>query len=186
VPSGQGHRRFPTTHWSVVIAAGEQGSPKAHRALSELCEGYWRPVLAFVRQSGWSSDDAHDLTQAFFARLLEKGDYRHPRRDLGRFRDFLRTAVRHFIANQIDLDRALKRGGRQIHVPIGPAHAHGSQEFVDPAFGGTPESVYERQWAQTVLDRSLARLGQECGRAGRKRVADGRRSGALTSSLRRS
>ena len=168
-----GRRRFPTTHWSVVLAAGEQVSPEARSALSALCETYWSPVCAFVRQTGRSSDDAHDLTQAFFARLLEKGDFRNARRDRGRFRTFLLTAVRHFLANQADHDLALKRGGGQIHVPLGPAPGDDARGFVmDPASGETPETIYEQRWALTVLDRAMARLKQECGQAGRGHLFD--------------
>lgn len=108
--------RLPTTRWSVVRAAGGTASPEARAALESLCVTYWAPVYAFIRRSGRSADDTPDLTQAFFARVIEKGDFGNARHALGRFRTFLLTAVRHFLSNQADYDRAAKRGGGQAHV----------------------------------------------------------------------
>jgi DNA-directed RNA polymerase specialized sigma24 family protein len=113
-------RRFPTTRWSVVVAAGDSVSPESQAALSALCEAYWAPVYAYVCQTGRPADVARDLTQAFFARVLQKRDFRNARSDLGRFRTFLLTAVRYFLSNQVDYERTAKRGGGQVHLPIDP------------------------------------------------------------------
>ena len=159
-PAGvpQGSRRFPTTRWTVVRAAGGTASPDARAALESLCETYWSPVHAFVRRSGRSADEASDLTQAFFARVIEKGDLGNARDTLGRFRTFLLTAVRHFLANQADFDRAAKRGGGQAHVPLGPYSNDDARPVPDPASDETPESLFEQRWALTVIDTAMARL----------------------------
>jgi RNA polymerase sigma-70 factor (ECF subfamily) len=154
-------RRFPTTRWSVVRAAGRTASPEARAALESLCATYWSPVHAFVRRSGRSPDDAPDLTQAFFARVIEKGDFGNARHELGRFRTFLLTAVRHFLANQSDHERAAKRGGGQARVPIGPQSADDPHRFPEPASDETPETIYEQRWALTVLDAAMARLERD-------------------------
>lgn len=151
-------RRFPTTRWTIVRAAGGTESPQAQVALESLCVTYWAPVYAFVRQYGRSVDDASDLTQAFFARVIEKGDFGNANRTLGRFRTFLLTAVRHFLCNQADYDRAAKRGGGQAHVPLGPQSDEDSYRLPEPASGETPETIYEQRWALTVLDAAMARL----------------------------
>jgi RNA polymerase sigma-70 factor (ECF subfamily) len=117
-------------------------------------------VYAFIRRSGRSADAASDLTQAFFARVIEKGDFGHARRERGRFRTFLLTAVRHFLANQADFERAAKRGGGRQHVPLEPAARDEPGAAVDPASDETPETMFEHQWALTVLDAAMARL--EC------------------------
>ena len=159
------HRRFPTTRWSVVLAAGEAASPESRAALSALCEVYWAPVHAFVRHTVRSDDAARDLTQAFFARVLEKRDFSDARRDRGRFRTFLLTAVRHFLANQADYEHALKRGGGQVHLPLDAAPGDRGQPVVDRPSGENPESIFEQRWALTVLDQAMARLTEECERA---------------------
>jgi DNA-directed RNA polymerase specialized sigma24 family protein len=151
-------RRFPTTRWSVVRAAAGTAFPEARAALESLCVTYWAPVYAFVRQSGWSADDAPDLTQAFFARVIEKGDFGNARHELGRFRTFLLTAVRHFLSNQADYDHAARRGGGQVHVPVGPLSDEDTRAFPEPASGETPETIFEQRWALTVLDTAMARL----------------------------
>ena len=150
--------RFPATRWSVVRAAGRTASPESRAALESLCATYWSPVHAFVRRSGRSADEAPDLTQAFFARVIEKGDFGNARDTLGRFRTFLLTAVRHFLSNQTDYDRAAKRGGGQAHVPIGPQAGDDPHAAVEPASDETPETIYEQRWALTVLDAAMARL----------------------------
>jgi RNA polymerase sigma-70 factor (ECF subfamily) len=163
-------RRFATTRWSLVLAAGNSASPDAREALGALCETYWSPVHNFVRQTGRSPEDASDLTQAFFARVLEKDGFKAARPERGRFRSFLLTAVRYFLANQADHDRAAKRGGGQVAVPIGPPAREERAAFVEPAVGETPETAFERQWALATLDAAMARLAQECERNGRRRL----------------
>jgi RNA polymerase sigma factor (sigma-70 family) len=157
MPAEPANRRFATTRWSVVIAAGDARSPDGQTALATLCETYWYPVYAFIRRSGRSSDEARDLTQAFFTRLLEKNVVRDAKQERGRFRSFLLTSVRHFVANEHEHDRALKRGGRSVHVPF--EFEDGERQYrYEPVDNETPERIYERHWAQTVLDaaRDLA------------------------------
>src|SRR5436190_17969820 len=107
VPAGQ----FATTHWSVVLAARDPAAPQAAKALEDLCRIYWYPLYAFVRRRGFSADEAQDLTQEFFLRLLEKDYLRVVDRAKGRFRSFLRAAMEHFLSNELDRARAQKRGG---------------------------------------------------------------------------
>ena len=136
--------KFQTTNWSLVFAAG--GSPDA---LNDLCARYWAPVFAFVRRSGHDPADAEDLTQAFFSRMLEHRDFAQadPRR--GKFRSFLLGALKHFLSNERDRVRAKKRGGDVVHVEI-------DVDTTDDAL--TPEQVFEKQWALTVVERALRAL----------------------------
>jgi RNA polymerase sigma-70 factor (ECF subfamily) len=151
----------------VVRAASRTTSPQARAALESLCTTYWPPVHAYIRRSGHSADDAADLTQAFFARVIEKGDVGNARHELGRFRTSLLTAVRHFLLNQADHDRAAKRGGgRRDHASIGPPPADDPSRFVEPASDETPEAIYEQRWALTVLDVAMQRLEQLSDAAG--------------------
>ena len=151
------NRRFETTRWSVVIAAGDAESAAGRSALAALCETYWSPVYAFICRSGRSSDEAKDLTQAFFATLLEKNYVRDAKQERGRFRSFLLTSVKHFLANEYDHTHAQKRGGQMILVPleIERGECLVQHEAVEHE---TPEHIYERQWALTVLEAARARL----------------------------
>jgi RNA polymerase sigma factor (sigma-70 family) len=145
-------RRFYTTRWSLVIAASDPHSSSAETALAELCQAYWYPVYSFIRRSGHCADDARDLTQAFFARVLEKGYLRDARQERGRFRSFLLASVRHFLANERDFRTTLKRGGGALHLSL---------EFerrYEPADDLTPERLYERQWALHVLEQAMQTL----------------------------
>ena len=164
-----GHRRFATTRWSLILAARDPKSSEAASALSSLCEIYWFPVYAFVRRTGASVDDARDLTQAFFTRVLEKGAFKDARQERGRFRAFLLTSVRHFLANERDAARAQKRGGGLTHLPL--EFDDGERRYqLEPADGLTPEHVYERRWALTVLDAALARVSEKHDDPDRRRV----------------
>jgi len=115
--------RFATTQWSLVRAAGKRGSAEAEEALAHLCALYWYPVFAFVRRRGHSVEEAEDLTQSFFARLIEKEDFAAADRERGRFRSFLLTACQHFLLNERDRGLAIKRGGRVTAVPMDAAMA---------------------------------------------------------------
>jgi RNA polymerase sigma-70 factor (ECF subfamily) len=137
---------FPTTHWSLVVAAAADPSPRAQAALADLCARYRAPVLAFVRRHCRSPEEAQDLTQSFFARVIEKRDLADADRSRGRFRSFLLTACRHFLANEHDRETAQKRGGDRAFVPIDPDVA---------AHAETPEVLYERQWCFALLQRAL-------------------------------
>lgn len=161
--------RFETTQWSLVLAAGERGSPAAEEALARLCEQYWYPVFAFVRRKGYSTADAQDLTQGFFARLIEKGDLGDADRSRGRFRSFLLTACQYYVANERDRARTRKRGGGAPALSIDVALAEGRYERA-LAHAETPERLYDRQWCLTLLDGVLEALRAEYEAAGKGRL----------------
>lgn len=151
---------FATTRWSVVLAAQDTTSAAAAPALEQLCRVYWYPIYARARRSGASPPDAEDLTQGFFARLLEKDGFGLANPQRGRFRSFLSAAFRHFVANEWDRTRSLKRGGQMqfLSMDLAPAEERLSQE---PATHRTPEQDFDRRWAETLLDTVLGRLQQE-------------------------
>lgn len=151
---------FATTHWSVVLSAREKDSPQSAAALETLCRAYWYPLYAYVRRQGRNPEDAQDLTQSFFARLLEKDYLQSAAREKGRFRTFLLVALKRFLANEWDRARAHKRGGDQVHVPLDTELAEQRYQ-VEPSEGTTADKVYERRWALTLLDQTMARLRQE-------------------------
>ena len=153
--------RFATTRWSVVLAAGSgPASPTAHEALTTLCEAYWYPLYAFLRRRGRTREDAEDLTQAFFARLLEKQALRHADQSRGRFRSFLLTSITHFAANEYQRAAAQKRGGGVPTMSLEFEGAEGRFQL-EPATNETPESCFDRAWALAMLARVLARLDAE-------------------------
>jgi RNA polymerase sigma-70 factor (ECF subfamily) len=151
---------FALTHWSVVLAAGRTDSPLVHEALEKLCRTYWPPIYAFVRRQGYDPHDAQDLTQGFFARLLEKNSFADADQSKGRFRSFLLGALKHFLANEWDKANAQKRGGGKIVIPIDVATVETSCGF-EPADTLTADKVFERRWAVTLLDQVLRRLRLE-------------------------
>lgn len=156
---------FQTTHWSVVFTAQEQ-SPAAREALEKLCRGYWLPLYAFVRREGHSPEEAQDLTQEFFARFLERRDFDAVRREKGRLRSYLLVALKHFLANERQRAKRVKRGGGE--QPISLDEILQSQRFdLEPAETLTAEEIYERRWATAVLDQVLARLEEEFCRTGK-------------------
>lgn len=165
---GEGAEQFATTHWSLVLAAGRRSSPDSNEALSELCRTYWYPLYVYVRRRVPHADEAQDLTQEFFTRLLEKNYLSAATPTRGRFRAFLLTAVQHFLANEWDKARAQKRGGGQVVISL-DFRSGESRYSVEPADGSTPERLYERQWVLTLLDHVLARLGEELALAGKSR-----------------
>src|SRR5437667_1925465 len=156
---------FATTHWSVVVAAGQRESLHSVEALEVLCRQYWRPVYAFIRRRGHGPDDAQDLTQEFFARLLEKNFVKSADASKGRFRTFLLTAVSRFLINDRERAQAQKRGGGRALFSLDDARAEDGFR-VEPADDATPETIYERRWAETVLEAVLARLRQEYEKVG--------------------
>jgi len=158
---------FATTRWSVVMAARDESSPTSTEALETLCRGYWYPLYAFVRRSGRSPHDAEDLTQEFFARLLQKHWLDAVEQERGKFRSFMVTAMKRFLANEWDKSQTAKRGGGYSHVPLDPeaAEARYAQE---PAYPCSADSVYERRWALTLLDHAMACLRAEYDRDGRE------------------
>ncbi len=163
--------RFETTEWSLVLAAGHGGEETAAHALARLCALYWYPVFAFVRRKGHAPEDAQDLTQGFFARLIEKGDLGDADRTRGRFRTFLLTACQHYLANEHDRAQTQKRGGGQSLVPIDAAVAERRYQraFAD---GETPERLYDRQWALTLLDSVFLALRADYAENGKQDLFD--------------
>jgi len=157
--------RFETTRWSVVLAAGGGDSSASRRALAMLCETYWYPLYAYLRRRGVPVDDARDLTQAFLASLIERQSFDDVRRERGRFRAFLLASLRHFLANDAARRQALKRGGGIETVSLSVAEAEGRYQH-EPAEPATPETIFERRWALTVIDRVLQRLRADAEAAG--------------------
>jgi RNA polymerase sigma-70 factor (ECF subfamily) len=143
-----------------VLAAGQASTPLSREALATLCETYWYPLYAYVRRWGYDAEQAQDLTQEFFARLLEKGFLRDADPARGRFRSFLLASLKHFLSNERDRVNAVKRGGRAVLVPLEVETAEGRYSR-EPPDAETPETVYERRWATTLLDRALNRLRAE-------------------------
>jgi RNA polymerase sigma factor (sigma-70 family) len=158
--------QFATTHWSVVRAAGDSASPGSREALEQLCRTYWYPLYAFVRRKGYSSEDAKDLTQAFFERFLEKHYLRDVLAEKGRFRTFLLTSLTHFLANEWDRVKAAKRGGGCQFIPLDPPTLE-ERYRTDASGEESPERHYDRLWAEAVMDRALAVLEEEHRAAGK-------------------
>ena len=152
--------RFATTRWSVVMTARDANSPESDEALQSLCKNYWYPLYAFIRRLGNSAHDAQDLTQEFFARLLEKNWLGAADRERGRFRTFLIMAVKRFLANEWDKSQAARRGGGQSFVPLDTKFAE-ERYLADTSPALSPDHLYERRWALTLLARALTRLRQE-------------------------
>ncbi|HEY3864372.1 MAG TPA: sigma-70 family RNA polymerase sigma factor [Verrucomicrobiae bacterium] len=166
-PSGQ----FSTTRWSLVLLAGRQMSPESEAALEKLCRAYWRPVCAFARRKGWNEEDAKDLTQQFFANLLQRQDLRGLDPMKGKFRTFLLSAFAHFMANEYDRATALKRGGGRVTLSLDqfPPDSLGSMA---PATDMPPDTLYDVRWAQTILQSALRQLKEEMSAAGKKAQFD--------------
>src|SRR5713226_9262163 len=157
---------FQTTHWTVVLAAGLKDNPESSDALQKLCAAYWCPLYAFIRRRGYTVEEAEDLTQEFFARLLEKDLLADVTREGGRFRSFLLTVLKRFLANEWNREHAQKRSGGKPRLPIdGTAEARYQRELTEHA---TPETLFERQWAAAVLDQVLVRLREEYTAGGKK------------------
>ncbi len=158
--------RFPTTRWSRVLAAGGRSTPEAGPALAELCAAYWYPVYALIRRRGHDPDEAADLAQDYFARLLEKGLLAAADPAKGRFRAFLRTDCGFFLADARDRRASLKRGGGVTPISIDARDAEGRYR-VEPADELTPERLFDRAWAVSLLDRALDHLAAEYAGSGR-------------------
>ena len=152
--------RFQTTRWSLILAARSGRSPDSREALEALCKAYWFPLYAFIRRLGFGADEARDLTQGYFARLIEHRDLKDVRPDLGRFRSFLLGSVKHFVSNELDRQRAKKRAPERPLLSLDATEAERLYRF-EPVDALTPESVFERKWAATVVQRTLERLGAE-------------------------
>jgi len=166
LPALSGQAWFATTHWSVVLAAGQGADAEASAALEQLCRTYWYPLYAYVRREGSSATDAQDLTQEFFARLLEKNYLAQVERQKGKFRSFLLAALRHFLADQRDRARAVKRGGGADCLSLDAQTAEGRYRL-EPVDRMDAEKIYERRWAMTLLEQALTRLRDENVAAGK-------------------
>lgn len=151
--------QFTTTHWSVVLAARDDTSPVADKALAQLCQGYWYPLYAFIRRRGHNAHDAQDLTQEFFYRLLDKRYLSAVDHRKGRFRTFLLAALEHFLANEWRRSQTQRRGGGQPIISIDDSaeqrYAH------EPATDLSPERIYEQRWALAFLEQVLGKLRVE-------------------------
>jgi RNA polymerase sigma-70 factor (ECF subfamily) len=161
-----GDSQFHTTQWSLVVAAAGGEGEVTRAAVSELCGAYWYPIYAFIRRRGNSAEDARDLTQAFFATLLEKGYLADADPDRGRFRAFLLTAVSRFVGKEHDKAAAQKRGGDVSLVSIDVNEGE-SRYQREPSHTWTPERIFARRWALTLLDRTLTGLRSEHETAGK-------------------
>ncbi len=159
-PSGAPRDYFATTHWTVVLAAGRRRTPQSDRALEDLCRTYWFPLYAYVRRHGHTREDAEDLTQAFFARFLEKNYLGGVRSEKGKFRAFLLAALKHFLANEWDRAHRQKRGGGVALLSLDWQDAD-TRYRIDPADTLSPDKLYDRAWAVTLLEQVIARLREE-------------------------
>ncbi len=157
---------FATTRWSVVLTAGHGDTSHAHDALAHLCRSYWYPLYAYARRRGQSPHDAQDLTQEFFARLLQGNWVAQADRQRGRFRTFLLSAMQHFMANEWNKAHARKRGGTQPVLSLNDDSAEQRYQL-EPAENSTPETLFERGWALSLLNDVLRRLEEEYHRDGR-------------------
>ena len=166
----QGGAAFTTTHWSMVLEAQGE-SPAAQEALERLCRTYWRPIFAFLRREGIPSAEAEDITQGFFAELLERRSLDAVRKEKGRLRSFLLGGVKYFLANEERRGMAIKRGKGQRLIPLEEFRADDRIEM-EPADPLTAEMIYERRWALTVLERVLIRLKEEYRAAGNAALFD--------------
>jgi DNA-directed RNA polymerase specialized sigma24 family protein len=157
---------FDTTRWSIIAAARGSDVEAARAALSTLCDAYWYPLYAYIRKWGADPDAARDLTQAFLTSLLERRDLEQVRPERGRFRTFLLASLKHFLLNDAARSRAMKRGGGVTLLPLAFDDAEGRYQF-EPADLTTPETLYERRWALTVVERVIATVQVKWQQAGR-------------------
>ena len=160
---------FKTTHWSVVMTAARQSSPGAEVAVASLCQTYWYPLYAFSRRRGHSHHEAEDLTQEFFARLLDKNFLKAITVEGGKFRSYLLTLLKHFLANEWNREHAQKRGGGKTLLSIDDKTAE-TRYACEPSANSTPETLFERRWALTLLDEVMDRLRHDYTASGKIRL----------------
>lgn len=158
-------RWFATTRWTIVLAAGDRHNQDSRQALEALCATYWTPVYSFVRRRGHSAEDAQDLTQGFFTRLLEKQSLAAADRERGKFRSFLLSSVKNYLANEWDRSQAQKRGGGTTSIPI---DAENAERICSPDRGiqESPEKIFERRWAAALVEQVFSRMRREAQNAG--------------------
>ncbi len=162
---------FVTTRWSVVLAAGLETGSRGADALESLCRAYWFPLYAYIRREGRSPEDAQDLTQEFFSRLLARGDFAVARPEKGRFRSYLLGALKHFLADERDRASAAKRGGGETIFSLDAENPEA--RYALEISGGEPtEREFDRRWATAILDQALVRLRAEFSDAGKQSMFD--------------
>jgi RNA polymerase sigma-70 factor (ECF subfamily) len=167
---------FSTTHWSVVLEAGQGNSPGADHALEQLCQVYWYPIYAFVRRKGYSPEDAQDLTQDFFARLLEKKYLSLADQSRGKFRTFLLRSLENFLINEWTKARAAKRGGTHSIISW---DEHAEERYrIEPLDGEAPDKVFEKRWATTLVEQVMGRLRDDYSRSGKLELFEALKSKA--------
>jgi RNA polymerase sigma factor (sigma-70 family) len=162
---------FATTQWSIVAAAAHRSSPESQEALAALCQAYWHPLYVYARRCARNAHEAQDLTQDFFARLLERNLIAIADPQRGRFRSFLLTSFKNFLANEWDKQQSKKRGGGQMPISLDFAKAESRYPF-EPSLDVSPERLFERQWVLSLLDQVLDRLCDECASAGKAETFD--------------
>lgn len=164
--SGAAAVQFATTHWSMVVAAGADSTPAAQDALECLCREYWYPLYAFIRRRGHPPADAEDLTQGFFAYLLERRLVSRADREAGRFRSFLLGSLKHFLAHEHERATAIKRGGGQPVLSFDQIDPE-ERYALEPSDGATPETIFDQRWALQQIENALSRLRAEYASSGR-------------------
>jgi RNA polymerase sigma factor (sigma-70 family) len=164
----RGCDRFKATHWRVVLAAGHPGSPQSAHALNRLCRTYWYPLYAYVRRKGHSEPEAKDLTQEFFAQLLQNHLLARANPLKGKFRSYLLAAMDHFLANERRRAQTLKRGGGEIIRSLDDTAQ--MRYATEPITNLSPERAYERQWALSLFEQALHRLKEQYGASGRVKL----------------
>lgn len=164
-------RRFATTDWSVVVKAGQGGTEEARAALAHLCRDYWYPLYAFLRRRGHQSAEAQDLTQGFLAHVIEKGTLQAADQSRGRFRSFLLSSLNHFLAHQWRHTRAQKRGGGKHTFSLDLQEGE-KRYLLEPIDTSTPETIFERRWALTLLEKAVQSVRAEYEQAGKLTLFD--------------
>jgi len=162
---------FTTTHWSVVLTAGKGSSPTAQQALEQLCRAYWYPLYAYVRRYGHNPEDAQDLTQEFFARFLSRNYLQLADHTRGRFRTFLLSSLKHFLVSEWKKANSERRGGRQTILSLDEASAE-SRYASEPADHESPDSLFDKRWAATLLAQTLTKLHAEFAAGEKSRLFD--------------
>ncbi len=168
-PGAVGHPLFAPTHWSVVLAAAAEKSPASAAALEKLCRNYWYPLYAYVRSRGYGPEDAEDLTQEFFARLLAHRGLEGASPLKGKFRSFLLASINHLLSNERDRANCQKRGGGKREISL-EAQTAEERYRLEPLDELTPDKVFERRWAAALVERVLGQLEEEYSRTGRSQV----------------
>ena len=171
LPGSTGDEWFEPTDWGLIEAARSPDSGPARQALANICASYWYPLYAYIRRRGYPADLAQDLTQGFFVNLLRRDFLCTVGPEKGRFRSYLLAACQHYLSNQRDHDRAVKRGGRIVVLSFDLPDAEG-RYACEPAHDLTAERLFERRWALTLLERVLGQVGGEMGRAGKGELFD--------------